>query len=256
MPEFDRRTFLKMAAATPFSSKPLELLFQNTEVRMNTSVLFYHEVSEVVMTNDILKLINSGAEPISLENLNLALQGEIEVPAPRTFMVTCDDGFRSQYTSGLKAVEKVQALTDLFVPVTFFIMTRFNGQPITEDMPDDAASFNDGNPNHVYMNKGQLIDLIQQGHYVENHTSNHVNIVSLSADQLSREVELSEEKLDDLWSLSGVERGVRGFAYPYGSYSGKAEYIESVGIDIAFSTENVNNLSSNRRFMLGRVRKS
>ena len=254
--EIDRRTFLRAVAALPFSSRPLELLFQNSEVRMNTSVLFYHEVSEVAMTNDILGLINSGAEPISLENLNLALKGEIEVPAPRTFMVTCDDGLRSQYTAGLKAVDRAQTLTDKFVPVTFFVMTRFNGQPITEDMPDSVASFNDGDPKHIYMNKGQLVDLIQQGHYVENHTSNHVNIVSLSSDQLSREVELAEEKLDDLWSLAGIERGVRGFAYPYGGYSGKAEYIESVGIDIAFSTENVNLLSSNRRFMLGRVRKS
>ena len=254
--EIDRRTFLRAAAALPFSSRPLELLFQNTEVRMNTSVLFYHEVSEVAMTNDILRLINSGAEPISLENLNLSLKGEIEIPAPRTFMVTCDDRWLSQYTAGLKAVDRVQTLTDIFVPVTFFVMTRFNGQPITEDMPESIPSFNDGNPNHLYMDKGQLIDLIKKGHNVENHTSNHVNIGRLNSEQLSREVELAEQKLDDLWSLAGVERRVRGFAYPYGGYSGKAEYIESVGIDIAFSTENVNLLSSNRRFMLGRVRKS
>ena len=171
-------------------------------------------------------------------------------------MVTCDDGLLSPYTAGLQAGIRVQALTDKFVPITFFVMTRFNGQPITEDMPESTPSFNDGNPNHLYMDKGQLIDLIQKGHNVENHTSNHVNIGRLNSEQLSREVELAEQKLDDLWSLSGVERGVRGFAYPYGSYGGKAEYIESVGIDIAFSTENVNLLSSNRRFMLGKIHKS
>lgn len=140
-------------------------------------------------------------------------------PGLPTFLVTCDDGLLTQYTQGLQAVDNIERQTGYFVPLTLFTMTRFEGLPITEDLPDETPSFNDDR--HRYMNKGQLLDMLRRGHYLQNHTADHMSVTQLSGDRLSDQIEVSEGKIDALWELAERERTVRAFAYPNGRFVGR-----------------------------------
>lgn len=259
LPPFSRRTFLKVLAAVPFTTEPMATLLQEVprrEIRLNTTVLFYHSVSAATLTSHAVSLIRRGAEPISLEGFNNNLKGITDdLNGTQTFMVTLDDGYYSQYSEVLQDVENIGRQTGRFVPVTFFVMTKFNGQPITEELEDDTPSFNDGTRGHVYMDKGQVIDLIRCGHDIQDHTANHVPLTTVSGDRLYAEVEVAEEKIDRLWELAERERLVRAIAYPNGLYRGREAFVEGEGFDLAFTTAPMTVHSSLRPFAIGRVAK-
>lgn len=188
LPPVSRRTFLKVLAAVPVSPEPVVNFLQEIarrEVRLNTTVLYYHVVNAVTLTSHAISLIRRGVEPISLEDFANNLRGDAEDFRDKpTFMVTLDDGYYSQYDEVLQAVNNIERLTGRFVPVTFFIMPRFNGEPVTEDLEDSKTSFNDGSRNHSYMDKGQIVDLIRLGHDIQNHTADHIPLTSVSGDRL------------------------------------------------------------------------
>lgn len=251
-PEISRRNLLKAAAFAPFSTEALRLAAQEREIRITSSVLTYHEVNAAGMTSEVVGLIRRGYQPLSLGTFTDALKGDAVIPSGlSTFLVTCDDGLLSQYEQGLQAVDSIERQTGLFVPLTLFTMTRFDGLPLTEDLPDSTPSFRDNI--HRYMNKGQLMEMIQLGHYVENHTIDHMDITRISGDRLRDQVELGEQQIDTLWDLAGRDRVSRAFAYPYGRYAGRTAYIESEGYDVAFTTVGSTQHSSSNRFSLGRL---
>lgn len=204
LPPLSRRTFLKALGVAPFSAEPFLSLLREREIRLATSVFTYHEVSAAKMTSDVVSLIRRGYQPLSLDTFVLALKGEIEIPPGLpTFLVTCDDGLLTQYTQGLQAVDNIERQTGYFVPLTLFTMTRFEGFPISEDLPDEIPSFNDGR--HRYMNKGQLVDMLRRGHYLQNHTADHMSVTQLSGERLRDQIEVSEGKIDALWELAERE---------------------------------------------------
>lgn len=255
-----RRNFLKAFAMAPLIGSPLarvtNILFQQEDQVQRTRVLLYHEVSLNRMVSDATRLIRSGDQPISLDTFIGALNDDIDIhPDLGTFLITCDDGFVSQYNQGLDAVDIIQRQTGWFIPLTLFAMMRFEGlsHPLSE-LPDDTLSFWDGDPRHQYMNKGQLIEMLQLGHYVENHTVDHKSLTSLTAEQRRDQVELAEGRVDELWQLANRQRLYRTFAYPYGNYQGQEEYIAGVGFDAAFSTIGTTVHRSSQRYRLGRVR--
>lgn len=252
LPPLSRRTFLKALGVAPFTAEPLLSLLKERELRLTSSVLTYHEVNAVTMTSDVVSLIRKGYQPLSLDTFVLALKGEVEIPQGLpTFLVTCDDGLLSQYTQGLQAMDNIERQTGWFVPVILFTMTRFEGLPITEDLPDEIPSFNDGR--HRYMNKGQLIDMLRRGHYLQNHTADHMSITQLSGDRLRDQIEVSEGKIDALWELAERERTVKAFAYPNGRYQGRETFIQDAGFDVAFTTVGTTQHSSTSLFRLGRL---
>lgn len=249
-----RRTLLQAFALAPVSKEPLKMLFkEQKEVAFTSSVLTYHEVSASRMASDVVGLIRQGQQPISLDTFIGALYGEVEIPQGlRTFMVTCDDGLFSQYTQGLRAVDTIERQTSWFVPLTLFALTRFEGLPLlTEDLPDDTLSFNDHS--HQYMTKAQLVEMLQLGHYVEDHTSDHVDMTRLTDDQRNAQIELSESRIDGLWELAERERTYKAFAYPYGRYRGAESYVASVGFDVAFTTTPSTQQRTSQRYVLGRM---
>ncbi|MEK7617315.1 MAG: polysaccharide deacetylase family protein [Patescibacteria group bacterium] len=252
LPPLSRRTFLKALGVAPFTAEPFLSLLQEREVRLISSVLTYHEVNAAKMTSDVVSLIRRGYQPLSLDTFVGALRGEVEIPQGLpTFLVTCDDGLFSQYTQGLQAVDTIERQTGYFVPLTLFTMTRFEGLPITEDLPDEVPSFNDGR--HRYMNKGQLVDMLRKGHYLQNHTADHMSVTQLPEDRLRDQIEVSEGKIDLLWELAERERTVKAFAYPNGRYAGREGFIQDAGFDVAFTTAGITQHSSANPFRLGRL---
>lgn len=254
-----RRELLKAIAIAPFTKNPVSVIFREQreeDITFNCSIFTYHEVHADRMATDIIGLINRGIEPISLDTYVGALNGEVEIPrGMQTFMITCDDGLKSQYTQGLSAVDIVEQQTNRFVPLTLFSMTRFEGLPIpVSEMDDNVPSFNDNK--HQYMTKGQLFEMLKRGHYVQNHTIDHRNLPGLRADQRRDQVELAEGRIDELWQAAGRQRLYRAFAYPYGGYRGQEEYILSVGFNVAFTTVSSTQHRLSQRFRAGRVRRS
>lgn len=253
--EVSRRTLLKAFGLAPFSHEPLKALFRELEpIVVDTSVLYYHEISAGSMASELIRLIRQGQQPVSLDTFIGALNGEIVIPKGlKTFLVTCDDGLRSQFIQGRQAMDRVERETGWFVPMTLFALVRFNNLPMNiEDMPDETPCFNDDS--HSYMTKGQLIQMIEDGHYVENHTVSHISLARLSPEAKDRDILLAEERIQELWDLTGRKRLYRVFAYPNGAYSGQAEYIQDLGFDAAFSASA--RISSNHteatRYFLGR----
>ena len=251
-----RRSLLKAFALAPVSREPLAMLFKEQDIAFTSSVLTYHEVNAARMTSDVVGLIRQGYQPLSLDTFVAALNGDIGIPSNlRTFLVTWDDGLFSQYTQGIAAIDTIERQTGWFVPLTLFSLMRFEGLPLSiEDIPDTTPSFNDRV--HRYMTKAQLVEMLSLGHYVENHTIDHIDLTRLSPEQRSTEVELGEARIDELWDAAGRERSCRAFAYPNGRSQGMADYIGSVGYDVAFTTVASTLQKSSQRFALGRLSRS
>ena len=274
--EVTRRKFLGLclgaaggitAAILPFSAiesvaSGLESLAQSVpqpvEIsEFQTTVLTYHEVTAARLKSDLVARLQRGEQPIALETMIHYLNGEWSAPEVPTFLVTCDDGLLSQYDAVLEAIDYIQDQSGWFIPVTFFALTKlkdFHGP--FETMPGNTPCYNDGV--HKYMTKNQLINLIQRGHRVENHTINHTNLLAITLvgeiGKRNDEVERGEERINKLWELAGAQRKYKTLAYPYGAYNDDlVGYIEDLGYDAAFSTQRTVTHSLDTRFILGRI---
>lgn len=228
---------------------------QAADIELQSTFLMYHQMSALQLKVDLLSYIRQGYQPISLETLIGYFNQEVEIPLGLpTFLVTCDDGLASQYKAVMSAVDDVRRQTEWFVPVNFFVLTKFDDPrgPL-EEVPDDTPSYSDGV--HQYMTKGQLIELIQAGYRVENHTVNHPDLTRLDVNNRNADVEGGEARIKTLWKLAGRERKYRAFAYPYGRYQGQEDYIGGL-YDVAFSTMNTVSHSQQTRWRLGRARRS
>lgn len=253
---FNRRHVLKAAAGSALLGvlNPLAPLVQAKEETFEVAVLMYHEMSPKAFKNDLLWRINQGEQPVSLPTYISFLDGSINIPAGlRMFLVTCDDGLLSQYRAASAVIDEVRKQTGWFVPMNFFVMTKFNDPPLPlAEIPRNTSSYNDDV--HQYMSLGEMIEFIQRGHRVENHTVNHGNLSALSWGARNAEVEGGEERIEEIWQLAGVERDFKTMAYPYGVYQGQLEYVQSLGYAAAFSTISTTVHSSASRFFAGRIR--
>jgi len=230
---------------------------EQKEVSFTSSVLYYHEVTRGRITSDIIDLIKRGFQPLSLDTFIGTLNGEVDISSDPTFLVTCDDSLLSQYTEVLPAIEAIKRETGIFVPLTFFSIMRFEdlGYKTIDEMPNDTPAFNDGT--HRYMTKAHLIDILQQGHYVQNHTVHHTNLTRLTDEELKNEVRYGELRADELWKAAGLNRKGKAFAYPYGAFGRREQdYLASFGYDVAFSTAPTTNHNLSQRHRLGRLRRT
>lgn len=229
---------------------------EEAEPMLNSSFLLYHEVSYYHLKNTLLGLIGQGYQPISLETLIRCLDSKQKVPQGLpTFLVTFDDGRLSQYEQGLKALEEVENETGWFVPSLFFVMTKFEDLPLPiEAIPEETPCYNDGI--HQYLTKGQLIELIKRGHWVDNHTVNHPNLLNPNLSELARNADIIEgqRRIQTLWKIAGRKKTYEAFAYPFGQFRGLEDLIKSTGYHVAFSTQPTTEHSVLTRYSLGRVR--
>ncbi len=262
MPE--RRLFLRIAgsagvgaciaAAIPKPAKAyLESLDNST---LFSSFLMYHEMSYPSFKRDLMNLIRSGQQPISPDTAVNVLNGQQSIPDNlQTFMPTCDDSLFSQYDSIMKATEEVANETGFFVPVTFCAIMKLDNPtgPVTE-LSDNTPMYNDRV--HRYLTLRQVINLIQAGHILANHTVNHALLPYLSENARNAEVEIAEQRIDAIYQMADVTRPVKILAYPEGRYLGQLDYTEQLGFDLALSTISTTFHTQETRFYAGRIKKS
>lgn len=260
LPRISRRSLFKGAAglggALLFGPKILHADGGDKELEPRTlesTFLMYHQMSAAGLKRDLLNYINRGFEPIGLERLVDHLNGNVMIPPDQpTFMVTCDDGLASQYPAVTEAVYEVLNETGYFVPVIFFVMTKFNDLPLPmKDIPGDTPLYND----HVnwYMTKDEIIKLIQMGFRPEAHTPNHGYLPDLKEDDQRAEIVDGEKHIRDIYELAGVKKKYSALAYPRGGYNYQIVDLVSQIYDVAFSTNPTTFHSSSARYILGRI---
>lgn len=251
----ERRKFLKLLATAPFLNYGEFIFPVETEPILDAAFLMYHEVNYPSFKRDLLGFLERGYTPLSADALIDLFDSGLR-PANRPFLfVTLDDGRESQYYQAARASDDILQETGVFVPLVFFVMTKFaNFTGEMDQVSDETPSYDDGI--NRFMNERQIIDLIKRGHRVENHTVNHASLPGLSSGARNAEVEVEEERITSLWRIAGVERKNKLFAYPYGRYQGQVEYIKSLGYNLAFSTVRTARHTSQDRYILGRIGKS
>jgi len=170
---------------------------QAPSVRLECPILTYHEVSNRArFTQQLAQRLQQGYQPISLDTLYRLLSGE-DVPLwGQPFVLTFDDGLRSQRTNALPV------LRDWQVPAVFCVMPDWRGDRV-----------------HAYMSNADFRMLVQEyGMEVVSHTFNHV---ALPRERVRNpggwqaEIVQSKERLEE---IVGGDYTVRGFCYPSGAY--------------------------------------
>lgn|GEM_PF-3102912 len=279
--ESDRRTFLKLGGATgaaallntgmagrveafaqfaqnldsQLGNNPADVV-SDSGVVLNSSFLMYHEMSYPKLKSDILSLIRRGQQPISPDTAVNVLNGVTEIPPGlQTFMVTCDDSLASQYDSVLRATEEIANETGWFVPVTFCAITKLDDPTIPiEELPDNTPMYNDGR--HRYLTLGQVINLIQAGHILANHTVDHAVLPNLPDGARNAEVEVAEQRINTIYDIAQVARPAKIIAYPLGRYTGELSYIDQLGFDLGLSTIPTTRHTTQTRLYAGRIKMS
>jgi peptidoglycan/xylan/chitin deacetylase (PgdA/CDA1 family) len=104
----------------------------------------------------------------------------------------------------------------------------------------------------LYLQSGDLPELVQNGFEIGNHTYSHVHCRSLSTDELRSEIETNKSTLE---AISG--RPVRAFSFPYGSRLDATEHalaaLRASGHSIAFLVQALPNPRRRRSEIYHRV---
>lgn len=241
---------------------------ENKEVSFESSVLYYHEISPVQFKSDLMGLIGKGYKSLSLERYAAILKGEESVPNYPTFLVTFDDGLKSQLKA-IPVIEEIKKQTGDQVFLTIFSIMKFGGmddktiaqmvnhkplpgQPYWGDTP----SFWDGT--HEYLTALDLVTLQKrEGISVQPHSMDHFNFTKLSEEELRNQVIPAEIRANQIHEAAGKKRTVKATAYPLGAYNtAVANFLASIGIEFAFTTEGRTLQNSSKRGTEPRIRKS
>lgn len=162
-----------------------------------------------------------------------------ELLAPKTVILTFDDGFANNYHLAFPILVKHR------FPATVFILT--------------AAL--DREPERLYNPWVEEYLIWEQVHAMQEsglihfgcHSATHRNLRGLPEDELCKETDGAKRRLED-----GLGRPVELFAYPFGSYGSWDEVVrgavERVGFLGAFTTIFGFNTPSSDRFLLKRSR--
>ena len=104
----------------------------------------------------------------------------------------------------------------------------------------------------LYLTRNQLCELASLGFEIGNHTYTHVRCRSLTAENLTEEVDRNKAELE---AISGKQ--VRSFSVPYGSSADLTfelmGHLKLSGHEVAFLSESAANLRGANQFVLDRV---
>jgi peptidoglycan/xylan/chitin deacetylase (PgdA/CDA1 family) len=192
-------------------------------------VLYTHEVGSQANFSRLLSaLLTAGYHPVSLASVDLAMQGQTDVPRG-CLVLSFDDALLSQYTNAMPVLARYG------VPAAFFVM------------PD----FSDGV--HRYMGEREIKALHDAGLEVEAHTCHHANLVRLAP---RGDGPLMAELLDckrRIESIIGAP--VDYLAYPDGATSPSVlNAVARAGYRAAFTTRPSALLAPGAALQLPRIR--
>ncbi len=160
-------------------------------------VLNYHQVANsfnplAILPNDFSEqmsyLINNGYIPITPEELDAGLAGELELP-PKPVLITFDDGYADNYNNAYPI------LRSLGIRATIFVIPAFVGKK-------------------NYLTWEQISEMSQNGISIESHTMNHYKLEELPDDEIRSELLNSKFALEE-----HLGTAVNYLAYPTGTYN-------------------------------------
>jgi peptidoglycan/xylan/chitin deacetylase (PgdA/CDA1 family) len=205
---WSRRRLLRGAGAASLAAAGLAgtARAQAPAVRLECPILTYHEVfNRARFTQQLAQRLRQGYQPISLDHLYGLLSGE-DVPLwGQPFVLSFDDGLRSQRTNALPV------LRDWQVPAVFSVMPDWRGDRV-----------------HAYMSNDDFPMLVHDyGMDVLSHTFNHVTLPRervRNPGGWQAEIVQSKQRLE---AIVGGDYEVQGFCYPNGAYD--AATVDLVG---------------------------
>ncbi|NWG07058.1 MAG: polysaccharide deacetylase family protein [Chloroflexi bacterium] len=160
---------------------------------------------------------------ITTEMLVRAITDGVELP-PRPVLITIDDGNLDNYTHAFPIMQKYGFTGVLYLVYNY---VGYEG----------------------YMNKEQILEMVDAGWEVGSHSMNHFDLKTISPAQQRNEIVESRELLEKLLGIP-----VKTFAYPFGSrnatsynYVHFAKYIAAMGADGFTADQGLGNLFSLQR---------
>jgi len=255
MARLSRRSFLGAGVAAALL--PARLLAAAAPQAFQVQTRYYHEIDYATFKAGLLRLLDGGWQPLSIEAIVGALNGAVTIPGGlKAFHVTWDDSRLSQYTDGWRAISEIQQERGLFIPVTAFMLTMFDHLPLAmNQVPPATPCYTEqgGRASHHFFTKAQAVELIANGIHAGSHTVDHADLPRLSPDALQGQLITAEQRIQALWDEAGVKRPVKVFAYPYGDFNPSVvSAVQGLGYDAAFSTRPVALYQAADRFVLGR----
>ena len=160
-------------------------------------VLNYHQVANTFNPLAILPsdfstqmayLINNGYVPITPDELDAGLSGELTLPE-KPVLITFDDGYSDNYTNAFPI------LKGYGIRATIFVVPAFVGKR-----------------NHLTWE--QLHEMIESGINIQSHTLNHMKLEELPDDEIRSELLNSKIVLEE-----HLGQEVNYLAYPTGTYN-------------------------------------
>jgi peptidoglycan/xylan/chitin deacetylase (PgdA/CDA1 family) len=222
------------AAATPFTLRVPVLMYHHItcwpgEPWNNAGLYVCPEAFDAQMA----RLKANGWQTVTTAQLAEALYSGTCLP-PKTFVVTFDDGWESQYIAA-QTLERYGYVGSYF-PTVGRIFTP-EGEP----------------PFRRHYDLSQAQDLIDRGHLVGSHTMNHKSLSSGTTAKYDAQIAAAQQWLND----NGLGHDPLTFVYPYGSYSAAAiAYLDNYGYKMAFTTEAGRTHSTDNPLASPRVRVS
>ena len=144
-------------------------------------------------------LYDKGYKTISTTDyVNYLKTGKADFNLDKSFILTFDDGYSSQYTNAFPILKKYS------FTATFFIY---------HDCIDKYPAC---------MTTSEIKDLAANGMKIGNHTSHHVYLPKFSDEAIRREININKQKIIEMVGTSSVENI---FAYPYGGVDERVENI-------------------------------
>ncbi|HYM83139.1 MAG TPA: polysaccharide deacetylase family protein [Candidatus Dormibacteraeota bacterium] len=214
------------ASAPVFTPPPAATLAPGAAgLVLHVPVLMYHRIVPPAQAGDSLPslvvppglfaaqmaaLASAGWHTITAAQLASDLAAGVR-PAPRTFVITFDDGYDDGYTYALPILQSHN-----FVATYYVIAGRIGNPP----GPLEALT-----PAHVQA-------LAAAGMEIGNHTYNHVDLATQSASALSYQVLAASARIEALVGIAP-----RTLAYPFGEWDpAVAAEVARAGMNLAFTT--------------------
>ncbi len=162
------------------------------------------------------------------------VQTPIECLAPKTIVITFDDGFENN-------LQAVDALIERGMLATWFIVTGAIGQ-----VPHWKDS---GRPEDRILDASSLRNMRDAGMEIGSHSVNHRKLPSLTDPELTLELAQSKNTLEDI-----LGSPVKSFAYPYGIWDERSETaVSRSGYRFACTTQTGAALKDNHPLRLRRL---
>ena len=216
------------AAEQAYASWP-DILYEKVPI------LMYHVVDDASDANSLylspsdfqeqLDYFESeGIHPITMDQLYRHWTSREKLP-PKPVVLTFDDGYRSMYT------EAFPRLKAKGWPGVFYVYTDAIGSD-------------------SYMTPEMIREMAENGMEIGSHTVHHLDMATLSADQVKDELEKSKVSLGQITGIGAVS-----FCYPSGSYTKAVmQAVEEAGYRTAVTTENGTAHWKDNFYALSRIR--